>query len=229
MNNKAFKAVTFSFDDGNTDDIRLIEIMNKYGLKGTFNLNSGNITNTNSWNFADKKAVRHINYTEHADIYKGHEIACHSYTHPRLETLSKETVYNEIFTDKKILSCLFDCKIRGMAYPFGTYNDTVLEVLKECGIEYCRTVKVTHSFDMPENPLLLHPTCHFTDSGIFDIAERFLKLTCDKPQVFYIWGHSYELVTEDDWQKFEKLCQTISNKKYIHYCTNIEVFDILKE
>lgn len=35
------KAVTFSFDDGVTQDIRLIEIFNKYGLKGTFNLNSG--------------------------------------------------------------------------------------------------------------------------------------------------------------------------------------------
>ena len=35
-----FKAITFSFDDGVTQDIRLIEILNKYGLKATFNLNS---------------------------------------------------------------------------------------------------------------------------------------------------------------------------------------------
>ena len=40
MWNGKLKAVTFSFDDGITQDIRLIELFNKYGLKGTFNLNS---------------------------------------------------------------------------------------------------------------------------------------------------------------------------------------------
>ena len=35
------KAVTFSFDDGVMQDIRVIEILDKYGLKGTFNLNKG--------------------------------------------------------------------------------------------------------------------------------------------------------------------------------------------
>lgn len=35
------KAITFSFDDGVEQDIRLIEMFDRYGLKGTFNLNSG--------------------------------------------------------------------------------------------------------------------------------------------------------------------------------------------
>lgn len=35
------KALTLSYDDGVEQDIRLIEIMGKHGLKGTFNLNSG--------------------------------------------------------------------------------------------------------------------------------------------------------------------------------------------
>lgn len=35
------KAITFSYDDGVTQDIRLIELLDKYGLKCTFNLNSG--------------------------------------------------------------------------------------------------------------------------------------------------------------------------------------------
>ena len=35
------KAVTFSYDDGVTQDIRLVELLNKYGLKATFNINSG--------------------------------------------------------------------------------------------------------------------------------------------------------------------------------------------
>ena len=33
--------LTFSYDDGTKHDYRLVEIFNKYGMKGTFNLNSG--------------------------------------------------------------------------------------------------------------------------------------------------------------------------------------------
>ena len=35
------KALTVSYDDGVRQDKRLIEILQKYGLKRTFNLNSG--------------------------------------------------------------------------------------------------------------------------------------------------------------------------------------------
>ena len=35
------KAFTLSFDDGIMQDARAIEILDKYGLKATFNLNSG--------------------------------------------------------------------------------------------------------------------------------------------------------------------------------------------
>lgn len=40
MFNGKKKALTFSYDDGVTQDVRLIEMFNKYNLKATFNLNS---------------------------------------------------------------------------------------------------------------------------------------------------------------------------------------------
>ncbi len=43
------KAITFSFDDGVLQDIRTIEILDKYGLKGTFNLNSGKFGTKNPY------------------------------------------------------------------------------------------------------------------------------------------------------------------------------------
>lgn len=41
------KAVTFSYDDGSKSDIRLADTLTKYGLKGTFNLNSSNLHSEN--------------------------------------------------------------------------------------------------------------------------------------------------------------------------------------
>ena len=41
MWNGKLKALTFSFDDGVLQDKKIIDILNKYNLKATFNLNSG--------------------------------------------------------------------------------------------------------------------------------------------------------------------------------------------
>lgn len=225
-NSERNKFVTFSFDDGVEDDVRLVEIMNKYGLKGTFNLNAGLLTRNSSWNYRGVKEVKHLNYFDHPNLYEGHEIAGHSYTHPRLEELDKSTLDNEIRLDKKILEYLYECKIRGMAYPCGSYNADVMEALRNNHVEYCRTILSTYSFSVPKNPLIWHPTCHFRDKKIMELAEQFIRRNAKEDMVFYIWGHSYELITEEDWEAFECLCQLISNREGIRYCTNAEVFSI---
>ncbi len=222
------KLLTFSFDDGNEDDVRLIRIMNRYGLKGTFNLNSGSLTKTSTWKYCEKKKVRHINYFDYPDLYQGHEIASHSYTHPYLEQLDRNTLDNQVRLDKKILECLYGCKIRGIAYPFGTYNQDVINVLKENGLEYGRTIKSTYRFDFPEEPLTWHPTCRFRDKELYDLASEFLQST-EEDALFYIWGHSYELLTEEDWKEFEKFCAYISGREDVYYCTNIQALDYMME
>ena len=35
------KVLTLSYDDGVVQDIRLINILDKYGIRGTFNINTG--------------------------------------------------------------------------------------------------------------------------------------------------------------------------------------------
>ena len=220
-----YKAITFSFDDGILDDVRLVEILNKYGLKATINLNSGHLTSALGWRYRDVKEVRHINYYDYPHLYDGHEIACHSYNHPRLENLDRKTVDNQIRLDKRILENLYNCTVRGMAYPYGTYNDTVLQVLRDNQIEYCRTVNCTYDFALPDEPLTWHPTCHFKDERRMELAEQFLRAEATEDMLFYIWGHSYELVTEEDWLSFEEFCGFIAGKDDICYCTNIQALE----
>lgn len=222
------KALTFSFDDGNVDDIRLLKIMNKYGLKGTFNLNAGKITNASCWRFCDVKDVRHINFTEYPDLYNGHEIAAHSYSHPDLTKLDRNTVLNEIKTDKMLLDFMYNQNTEGFAYPFGTYSGDVVSVLSECGMKYARTIKSTYNFDLPQQPLIWHPTCHFKDERINELAEKFIQLE-NETALFYIWGHSYELVTDEDWKRFEKICEKLSFDDDISYSTNIEIIRCIND
>ena len=66
------KALTKSYDDGSTQDRRLIEIFNKYGIRGTFHLNSGLMD------------AEHVQPEEIPELYKGHEVSCHTVTHPTI-------------------------------------------------------------------------------------------------------------------------------------------------
>ena len=82
------KALTFSYDDGNVKDRDLVALFNKYGVKGTFNLNSAI--------FAENGKPNNISKTEVKELYKGHEVAVHTVTHPRLELLPCNLISQEI-------------------------------------------------------------------------------------------------------------------------------------
>lgn len=51
------KAVTFSYDDGVVQDIRFVELLNKYELKCTFNLNSGIMNKSGEFEIKGQKSA----------------------------------------------------------------------------------------------------------------------------------------------------------------------------
>lgn len=222
MWNGKMKAVTFSYDDGIRQDIRLVELFNKYGMKATFNLNSGIQSDVNP--FIIKELVVHrMNVAGLKELYAGHEIAAHALTHANLTRVSLDTAYNEVKNDMEILSARFGQNVTGFAYPFGSYNDAVVEVLKKCGISYARTVKSSHNFDLPADPLRLEATCHHNDPRIMELIDEFLVLEPEKPQLLYIWGHSYEFDAENNWEHMESILQKLAGRDDIFYGTNAEV------
>ena len=77
----------------------------------------------------------------------------------------------------------------------------------------------------------LDPTVYICEPDkMFELAERFIELKTDKPQLFYIWGHSYEFDVLDEitWERFEDFCKLISIKDDVFYGTNKEVLTQLK-
>lgn len=223
------KALTLSYDDAVEEDIRLIEIMKKHGLKGTFNINSS-LRWSPEWaeKNTEKKWARRMTYEQVSELYRqdGLEVAVHGYTHPFLETLPPAQVAWEVLEDRKCLEAQFDTIVRGMAYPQGTYSDEVVKVLESCGIVYSRTVKSTEDFGFPENWLLWHPTCHHTNKKLFEIAQRFLDKTSDRqPYLFYLWGHSYEFPRDNNWDVIERFAELMSGRDDIWYATNIEIYN----
>ena len=227
------KALTLSYDDGVEEDIRLIEIMKKYGLKGTFNLNSGLYVEEGHYANSDKAYGRRMTREQVTALYtqEGMEPALHGLTHPFLETLPKAQVAYEIVKDRDNIEKQFDRIVRGMAYPYGTYSDDVVRVLEDCGICYCRTIKNTRKFDLPTDWLRLNPTCHHNDPLLMDMAKQFTEnapAEGRQPWLFYLWGHSYEFPRDNTWERIEEFAKAVGHKDDVWYATNIEIYEYIE-
>ena len=82
------KALTFSYDDGNVQDKKLLDILNRYGMKCTFNVNTGLDFDHGTWVYRDVLEVHRLNLAECPELYAGHEMAVHGVYHYNLTELS---------------------------------------------------------------------------------------------------------------------------------------------
>ncbi len=225
------KAVTMSYDDGRIYDRKLIDIFNRYGVKGSFHLNSSRIDTEG-----------HVTSDELPKLYEGHEISLHTYTHPTTAFVPREQLIEEIIADRKLLEKYSGRIVKGLSYPMGSYDKDVVETLKSLGVVYGRTTKSHDTFVLPEDFLMWHPTTHhsrgigkynpnagpdrevlmnkaieFTEYGDW---QRTLPL-------LYVWGHSYEFNNDNTWDVIENFCEYISKFDNIWFATNIEIYEYL--
>lgn len=227
------KAFTLSYDDGVEQDVQLMSIFDKYGLKCTFNINSGSYAAEGTV-FAPGNVHRHLTEAATLATYKDtpHEVAIHTYNHPHLECLSSAEVVYQVMRDRDNLENMFGRPIRGMAYPYGTFNDTVVEALRACGVVYSRTTVSTESFDIPKDWLRLPATCHHQNPRLMELGEKFVDMklgdSTHPPKLFYLWGHSYEFEQRDNWELIENFCAFISGREDIWYATNMEIFEYIE-
>ncbi len=215
------KALTMSYDDGNIADKRLVEIFNKNGIRGTFHLNSARHLREN----AD------IKIDELAELYKNHEVSCHTVNHPFPNTMPRESLINELLKDRENLEKAVGYPVRGMSYPYGEYNAAVIAQFKALGMEYSRTTKATNGFGIPEDFMQWHPTCHHRDN-VLDKLETFKNPPRRVPHLmlFYVWGHSFEFdnnVPNNNWELIEEFCEKASGLDDVWYATNIEIVDYI--
>jgi len=219
------KTLTFSYDDAVWEDIRLMDIFKQHRLKATFNINSGLFAPEGTTQPADRiggQMPRSLVRELYA--HELFEVASHSVDHPFLTNVADAVALGQVVYDRRRLEELFGRPIRGMAYPMGPYNDRVVELCRMAGVHYARTVVSTYRFDLPEEWLTLHPTCHHADPRLTALADTFLTMSVRRfPQMFYVWGHSYEFHRDDNWHIIEDFAARMAGKEDIWYATNDEI------
>ena len=216
-NGKHF-AVTFSYDDGDKADRRLVDIFNNYGMKATFNLIPSRF---------DGETV--VSSGELRSLYDGHEIACHSYSHPHLARLPLTGQSREIALGRLSLERLSGRLVRGMATPYGEKNDDTLVAMKAAGMAYCRNAGVSGGLSVPADFLDWTPSCHHT--GAPAVIEKFRNEWIHQPWQYggllFIWGHSFEFDRADNWELAEQICSSLAGIDDVWFATNIEIYDYI--
>lgn len=208
------KVLTMSYDDGRVEDRRLVSIFNQYGIKGTFHVNGG-------------LHQDRVPLEEYKTLYEGHEVSCHTYTHPTIARCPLEQVAAQVLEDRRVLEEAVGYPVRGLSYPNGSYSREIISLLPALGIRYSRTVTSTMSFAMPENFLEWNPTCHH-NRNLMELGQQFVDLF--KTQylyMMYVWGHSYEFTSQNNWELMENFCRLVGGRDDIWYATNIQIVDYM--
>lgn len=211
--------LNLTYDDGRYEDYRLVEIFNKYGIKGTFNLNAGLLS----------EKGRHVYKKDIASLYEGHEVACHSYTHPTLTELPSTIILEEILRNKMELEQLWGHVVRGAAVPNAPYDTRVAEFYRSCNMRYVRTGNYTKSYSLPTDLMYFNPTCNENDD-LISIFGKMLALPDFRYNMPYmsVVGHSYAIPDSCGWEHIEEFCREASQCGDVWFATNIEIADYVR-
>lgn len=208
------KCFLLSFDDGSVYDGRLVELLNKYHMKGTFNLNSG--LEDFVWVLEDRFPVRRQKLAGKQVQYRGHEVASHSLHHHRLDSLSPPQLRREVEEDCAALKQLFSLEEIGFGVPFTACGEREIKILKRL-VPYIRLSEYAQDFTLPEDPWHIPIHALYYDADVREKIAAFAQAKGDG--LFVLAGHSYELEAYDHWAYMEALLQHIQSFGFVHMTT----------
>ena len=232
MNQKRFpngktKIFNVTYDDGVLQDVRFVALLNKYNLKGTFNLNSGLMEREFEWTHESGRVIKRLSKEKAVPLYQGHEIACHTLTHPYMHDLSEQEILHELQEDKANLEKLFGREVKGFAVPFDYYSERIENCVRQCGFSYARISQESRSFAPQTDYYNWKATVFHTDPELEQLSRQFIE-SDEELAIFQIVGHSYDLDVENMWDRIENVFRMIAAHDDILPMTTIEIVEHLR-
>lgn len=218
------KIICLSFDDGTIYDLKFIQLLNKYNLKATFNLNSG--LDDFIWYYNNECPIKRLKLKNVIDKYIGHEVASHSLTHPYFSSLKEEEAIVEVYEDINNLSKIFGYKIEGFAFPFHDQTEeNIVSIKDNVELSYIRYSYLKDTY-FPIDRYHIHINALYDDEEIYHKLEQFINNSLDN-SLFVIAGHAYEFEVKCDWEKIEKLLSYLSKEQAVTVLTMKEAVKVL--
>ena len=242
MENKQI-IITTSWDDGHPLDIRIVELLEKYNLKGTFYVPINNLEHV----VMDASTL--------SEIASKHEIGGHTVNHIYLNTLGKAAARYEISECKTMLQNQLGKEVDAFCYPGGKYSQRDIDFVKEAGFLFGRTTKLLHTTSDLRSQLMdttiqayNHSSVtligHCVNNKFFlpivqnslfykgnknfpELAEKLLSRILNTGGVFHLWGHSWEIEKFGLWKELEVVFKMLAFNNEIAYLNNTECWNTL--
>jgi len=236
--------VTTSWDDGHILDLKMVELLRKYKLRGTFYV---------SKNYPKED---HLSNSEIITLSKDCEIGGHTINHPNLLKIPLVEAEREINESKKWLEGVLNTDVEMFCYPCGCYNVEIAGLVKRAGFKGARTVErfsinkpddfyqmgiTIHAYPFPFRKIdgnryywryLLQPYWQ-ARNGIKKFRIPFSRLASwknfsralfdtavERGTIFHLFGHSWEIEKYQMWNELEDFFAYISGRENCEYLTN---------
>ncbi len=220
--------ITTSWDDGHPLDLRVADLLARYGLRGTF--------------YVPRRAENEtMSAANLRDLSGAFEIGAHTLNHVDLTAATEREAGQEIIDSR---SWLEDCTGRACTMfcpPRGRFSQRHLALIRRAGYVGVRSVELL-SVDYPRSceGLLLLPTTvqahphgwlayvrntmkrmafgnlwrwvlHGRSTDWTRLARSLLSQALACGGVFHLWGHSWELQQTGQWQRLEEVLRYLGS------------------
>ncbi len=217
--------VTTSWDDGHPSDLKVADLLAKYGLAGTFYVPNRNIEGRNV-----------MSQSEIRVLARGFELGGHTCDHRVLVGLQHAALNEQIGSNRAWLQDTLGQEVAGFCYVRGRFDTRVRSAVQQAGFSYARTVRnlcCGSGFDPFQTPTTLQFYPHarsvylrnYLQNGGGDpvlllaalstgnFEKRFsavLDAARSRGNHMHLWGHSWELDEFDLWADLETTFQAIN-------------------
>jgi peptidoglycan/xylan/chitin deacetylase (PgdA/CDA1 family) len=228
--------VTTSWDDGDYADLKLAEILQARGIKGTFYIP--------------------IKYREHplghselrALASEGFEIGAHGVSQKHLWGLRDQELDQEVRPCKGILEDVLGTEVRMFCYPRGRYDARVIRALQKCGYQGARTVRMLATgtdfkpFEMPTTlQVFPHPPFTYFKNvarsqsleslrscvvqmprlgSWLELGKRLFDAVLQDGGIWHLYGHSWEIETLGLWDGLSDILDYVGRRDGVEYIPN---------
>jgi len=209
--------IAFSFDDNHALNMKLADLLEKYGFRATFFIN---IIPLKKHVGMKSKDIQELHS-------RGHEIAAHTVSHTPLPLQHGDQRHYELIMGKKALDSLLNTNVVGFSYPKGQFTDLIKIETEVTGHKYARATGEGNT-NFGSDKFAIIPTIQIYNTlyhRIFRIRRNILegtkfswtgdwKRSCKKyikynQGLIHIYGHALEIDKQGRWTELEDLLSWI--------------------
>jgi peptidoglycan/xylan/chitin deacetylase (PgdA/CDA1 family) len=230
------RIVTTSWDDGDSADLKLAELLRSKGIRGTFYVPIQ----------YRQRALSHAELRQLAS--EGFEIGAHGVSHKLLGGLSPSDLAREVDPCKPLLEDILGQEVRMFCYPQGRHDASVVHALRKAGYWGARTNRmlairpVLNPFELPTT-LQIFPHRPYTYlknvmrsrklealrlclvqrsllGNWLELAKRLFDAVLQNGGIWHLCGHSWEIDSLNLWDSLREILDYVSGRDAVKYVAN---------